>query len=153
MKCREIYREENEAAAERYDLSMERIHEICTETMNDKNFEDYFQKTAKFICRIEELLKKVESDWLKTATEEELRVENQALYEDILPEAYERSYANPDYAVEKLGSDFGKLLSFIYTEIRGMIVYAFEERKNDITILCELFIQIYASFWGRDAFL
>ena len=146
MKCRDIYREENEAVSERYELSMERIHEICTEIMDDKNFEDYFQKTAKFICRIEELLRKIESDWLKTAAEEELRVENQALYEDILPEAYERSYANPDYAVEKLGGDCGKLLSFIYTEIRGMIVYAFEERKNEITILCELFIQIYASF-------
>ena len=46
MKCREIYREENEAVAERLELSMERIQEICTEEMNDKNFEDYFQKCA-----------------------------------------------------------------------------------------------------------
>ena len=52
MKCREIYREENEAVAERFELSMERIHEICTEEMSDKNFEEYFQKTAKFICHI-----------------------------------------------------------------------------------------------------
>lgn len=146
MKCRDIYREENEAVTERFELSMERIHEICTETMNDKNFEEYFQKTAKFICRIEKCLKKIEDDWLKTATEEELQTENQALYEDIFPENYEESYANPDYAVKKLGNELGKLLSFIYAEIRGMIVYAFEERKNDITILCELFIQIYASF-------
>ena len=49
MKCREIYREENEAVAERLELSMERIQEICTEQINDKNFEDYFQKCAKFI--------------------------------------------------------------------------------------------------------
>ena len=27
-----------------------------------------------------------------------------------------------------------------------MIVYAFEERKNDITILCELFVQLYTCF-------
>ena len=146
MKCREIYREENEAVLERFELSMERIHQVCTEEMNDKNFEDYFQKTAKFICQIEELLKKVENDWLKTAAEEELRAENQALYEDILPEAYEKSYANPDYAVEKLGNDFGKLFSFVLAEIRGMIVYAFEERKSDITTLCELFIQLYTCF-------
>ena len=85
MKCREIYREQNEAMAERFELSMERIREICTEEMHDKNFEEFFQRTAKFICRIEDLLKKVEQDWLKTATEEELRAENQALYEDILP--------------------------------------------------------------------
>ena len=146
MKCREIYREQNEAMTERFELSMERIREICTEEMHDKNFEEFFQRTAKFICRIEDLLKKVEQDWLKTATEEELRAENQALYEDILPEFYEKSFANPDYAVEKLGEDYGKLFSFVYTEIRGMIVFAFEERKEDITILCELFLQLYTWF-------
>ncbi len=146
MKCREIYREENEAVLERLELSMERIQEICTEEMNDKNFEDYFQKCAKFICHINELLRKIEKDWLKSASEEELVAENQWLYEDILPENYGSSYANPDYAVEKLGSDYGKLLSFLYTEIRGMIVYAFEERKAEITILCELFLQIYTCF-------
>ena len=76
MKCREIYREENEAVAERLELSMERIQEICTEKMNDKNFEDYFQKCANFICHINELLEKIEKDWLKSASEEELRTEN-----------------------------------------------------------------------------
>ena len=53
MKCREIYKEENEAIAERFELSMERIREICSEEMTDKNFEEYFKRTAKFICRIE----------------------------------------------------------------------------------------------------
>ena len=59
MKCREIYKEENEAVAERFELSMGRIREICTEEMEDKNFEAYFKKTAKFICHIEELVEKV----------------------------------------------------------------------------------------------
>ena len=146
MKCREIYREENEAVLERFELSMERIREISTEKMQEKNFEEYFQKVAKFICRIEELMGKIENDWLKTASEEELREENQRLYKDILPENYRESFANPDAAVAKLGEDYGKLLSFVYTEIRGMIVYAFEERKMEITILCELFVQLYTCF-------
>ena len=143
MKCREIYREENESVVERYELSMERIQSICTEEMKDKNLEEYFQRTAKFICRIQKLLEKIENDWLKTAAEEELKAENQALYEDVLPEHYDTSFGNPDYAVEKLGNDYGKLLSFVYAEIRGMIVYAFEERKQEITILCELFVQLH----------
>ena len=146
MKCREIYREENEAAAERFELSMERIGQICTEEMNEKNFEDYFKRTAKFICRIGKLLEKIEQDWLKEASEEELKAENKALYEELLPDNYDTSYANPDHAVSRLGADYGKLFSFVYAEIRGMIVYAFEERKADITILCELFIQLYTCF-------
>ena len=75
MKCREIYREENEAIAERFELSMERIREICSEEMADKNFEEYFKRTAKFICRMEKLVEKIENDWLKTASEEELKEE------------------------------------------------------------------------------
>ena len=146
MKCREIYREENEAVAERYELSMERIREIAAEKIADENFDDYFKKTAAFICHIEKLVEKIENNWLQTASEEELKAENAFLYEEILPENYEVCYGNPDYAVAKLGSDYGKLLSFLYSEIRGMIVYAFEERKADITILCELFVQVYTCF-------
>lgn len=146
MKCREIYREANEAVAERYEISMERIREICNEELNEKGFEEYFKRTAEFIVKIGQLLENIEKDWLKTASEEELRRENEALYGDILPENYEKSFANPDYAVEKLGEDYGKLLSFVYAEIRGMIVYAFEERKEEITILCELFLQLHTCF-------
>ena len=46
--------------------------------MEEKNFEEFFTRTAKFICHIEELLGKIEQDWLKTATEEELRAIQEA---------------------------------------------------------------------------
>lgn len=146
MKCREIYREENKAAAERYELSMERIRQIAEETLTQQGFTEYFQRTAKFIGQIAVLLEKVENDWLKTASEEELKEENQKLYEEILPEHYEHSFCNPEYAVEKLGEDYGPLFSFVNVQIREMIIYAFEERKMDITILCELFVQMYTCF-------
>ncbi len=146
MKERDIYQEENEMVAERLELSMERIRQVCTEEMIDKNFEDFFQKTAKFICHIQELIEKFEDGWLQNASKEELREENKLLYEEILPSNYGTSYANPDYAVKMLGEDYGKLFGFVYTEIRGMIVYAFEGRKAEITYLCELFIQLYTWF-------
>lgn len=56
---------------------------------------------------------------------------------------YEYSYANPDYATEKLGEEYGRLLCFLYTELRGTLVYAYERRLFDITIALELFIEIY----------
>ena len=64
----------------------------------------------------------------------------------IFPENYAESYANPAYAVERLGEVHGRILSFLYTELRGMIAYKFEERLEDITILHELFIEIYNCF-------
>jgi hypothetical protein len=77
---------------------------------------------------------------------EELRTLNYDLYEDVLEDHYESSYAYPRYAVNKLGRKYGKLLSFLYTEIRGLIVYAFECRIFDMTIYLELFIEIYNFF-------
>lgn len=59
---------------------------------------------------------------------------------------YETSYANPAYAVKMLGEDFGGPLCFLYTECRALIAYAFEGRLADMTILLELFVEIYTCF-------
>ena len=60
--------------------------------------------------------------------------------------AYEQSFANPSYAVQMLGEGVGQILSFIYTEIRGMIVYAFEGREEELLIHMELFLQIHSEY-------
>ena len=41
----------------------------------------------------------------------QLQERNHRLYEDILPEHYEESFANPDYAVKELGEGYGQILS------------------------------------------
>ena len=71
---------------------------------------------------------------------------NYQLYEDILPEHYETSFGNPAFAANELGLEYGQLLSYLYAEIRGEIVFAFEQRLMDITILNETFIEIYNLF-------
>lgn len=48
--------------------------------------------------------------------------------------------------MKELGEVHGRILSFLYTEIRGLIVFAFEQRWEDILILCELFIEVYNCF-------
>lgn len=147
MDYRILLREENEAVRERYELSMERIRAMETEEMGAP-YGDFFRKTARFIGQIEALTaRRASGDGRKEERSlEELAAENRALYEDILPERYGESYANPDYAAEKLGEGFGPLLSFLYTEIRGDIVYAFEMRLENITILNEIFLEVYSQF-------
>lgn len=150
MKNSEIYQEENQAVEERYEISMERIREIMDQGTSSEKFSDYFQKTAAFILQMKEVYEKIENGWLESAPEEELKQLNQEMYQDILGDHYETSYGNPAYAVKMLGSDYGQLFSFVYTEIRGMIVYAFESRKQDITILNELFLQLYTCFGEEE---
>ena len=57
---------------------------------------------------------------------EELQEQNHELYQDILPENYENSYGNPAYAQKMLG-EYGKVFTFLYTELHGTIAYAFEK--------------------------
>ncbi|KAB1441013.1 aminopeptidase [Candidatus Galacturonibacter soehngenii] len=146
MKYYELFKEENDNIMERYELSMERIESILDENSVDMPFLDFFHRTARFILQIKDLVKMVQQDELKQKTLDELKTLNHALYEEILGPNYDKSYANPTYAVKMLGEDYATYLSFLYAEIRGMIVYAFESRLTDITIHNELFIEIYNLF-------
>lgn len=152
MSYREIYQKDNELAEERFELVCERIRQAaeCPETQ--ETYADYFQKTAEFILLTAEVLKLQCQGALEHRTMEECEDLNRRLYADILPRqeaeagGYEASYANPAYAVKKLGEDFGGLLCFLYTECRALIAYAFEGRLADMTILLELFVAIYTCF-------
>ncbi|WP_394917742.1 aminopeptidase [uncultured Robinsoniella sp.] len=138
--------DEEKIYQERYDLCMERIAQIASEETVAAPFVDYFQKMASFIMQMKELFEKIcsgEPDGYSCEQWEEL---NHSLYEDILPENYADSYGNPDYAVRKLGEIHGRILSFLYTELRGMIAFAFEGRMWDMVIICEVFIEIYNCF-------
>ncbi len=131
---------------ERYDLIRERIQRIQKEESVKASYGDYFRKTAEFILMVDQLYEKIKTGWLESATQQELEENNHMLYQDILPENYGTSYGNPVYAQKMLGEEFGPLLSFLYTEIRGMIVFAYEKRLFDMTVVLELFVQIYNLF-------
>lgn len=146
MDYRELFKEENEQVKERYELAIERIGQIPEEKTTKEPYRSYFITMAEFMKRAGALFEEVGNLKWKNASLEELMNQNASLYEDILPANYERSYGNPAFAVKELGRDFGRLFSMLYTEFRGMIVFAFEQRLYDLTILCELFIEIYNLF-------
>lgn len=138
---------------ERYELTFDRIRQISEACdIKNENFNEYFKRTAQFIVQMNNLKRKVDYGILKNASLEELQLLNKKLYEDVLSStgAYDSSFANPVYACEKLGEDYGRLMSFLYVEIRGMIVYAYEKRTAYMTALAELFVEIYCMFEGNS---
>ncbi|MGN0382630.1 MAG: aminopeptidase [Eubacterium sp.] len=145
MKYSILFKTENEAVRERYELAFNRIELIPEEKSVQPPFRDYFIRTAEFLLKMRELVNIMSTDKFCRMSLNEHEQLNYELYADILPDNYEVSYANPEYAVRKLGR-YGKMLSYLYTEIRGMIVYAFEHRLVDITINAELFLEIYNMF-------
>ncbi len=127
---------------ERYQLAEGRICEIVKVQEIANEYKEYFKKTAEFIQLVLDAYKNV-----GVLTQmDELRAQNRALYEDISIDHYEQSYANPTYACDKFGVEYGQLLSFLAVEIRSMISYAFETRQEDLTIRMELFVEIYNLF-------
>ena len=132
--------------AERYELAAERIRQIPEEESVRFPFRMYFQEISEFLKMLLTLEKEIEKGDYEKRSMEELKEWNHKLYEDILPENYETSYANPAYAVKILGKEFGQILSFLYAELRGGIPYIFEEKKEYFTILMELFVEIYNCF-------
>ena len=135
---------------ERFSLMKERIREISGEEVVKEPYGTYFKTTAAFIMQVADLHKKLQQGWLEGAELPELEANNQKLYEDILPQNYGHSYGNPTWAAETLGEEFGQLLSFLYTEIRGLIVFAYEDRLFDMTVAMELFVQIYNLFEDEE---
>ncbi|BCN29834.1 aminopeptidase [Anaeromicropila herbilytica] len=137
---------QNVEMKERYDLAIERVELILGEDSVKEPYRDYFTKVASFIMQIRDLVSLIQKNELKDYNLEDLKKLNYELYQDIEGSHYESSYANPAYAKEKLGENYGEVLTFLYTEIRGMIAYAYEKRLFDIVIHLELFIEVYNYF-------
>lgn len=131
---------------ERYNLAIDRMKAIIEEKTVAEPYREYFQHVARFILKLDELKQNVESGKQKEMSEEELQEEMKDLYADELEANYEKSYANPAYAVSVLGGEVGSFLSAVYTEIRGSISYVQEQRMEYVVIGAELLIEIYNKF-------
>lgn len=138
---------------ERYGLAFERIKQINSECdILQDGFCEYFKRVSGFIIEMDKLKHNIDTKCYENAALEELQRVNTDLYKDVLDstDAYDKSFANPSYACERLGLDYGRLLSFLYIEIRGMIVYAYEKRTAQMTAVAELFVEIYCMFEQAD---
>lgn len=129
------------AYAERLSLCRERLSELLRETeagAEQTGQNDYFRHLAEFA----EL---VLSEYDENTRRADASV-NAALYRDISPAHYAESYADPAYAVRKLGEGYGQLLSAWYAEFRGLIPYAYERNTKHLAVMLETFIQLYNAF-------
>ena len=149
-KLSELQKEKNEQCTQRHELAVERLRTIVTEETVNAAYISYFQDCTLFLLELENTRKKLEDGSWDSLSLEEKRSLNRILYSDIIGEKYQTSYANQDYACEKLGQEMGKLLSLLYTEIRAGIPYVFEQRKDYLTILYELFLEVYTCFEGMS---
>lgn len=130
----------------RYRIAMERIREIPGENAVDPGFVEYFEQGARWFMLIKEHEDFLASGEAGTCSLETLRNKNRQLYEEIFPGEYDHSYANPEYAVRRLGSDYGAVLSSLRYEIRSVIPFVYRKERERFLIRAELFLEVYTSF-------
>ncbi|MBQ7562843.1 MAG: aminopeptidase [Lachnospiraceae bacterium] len=136
---------------ERYELSTERIREICGEKQLEEPYYSYFSAVADFLLCVTSVYEGLENFELCKPNSLDLKAVNSELFRDIIGENYEKSYANPEFTL-KIAIDNGcnqklwQMLCFLYTELRGLIPYAFEGDLETLVRYLELFIEVYCSF-------
>ena len=123
-----------------------RISEIPEENCLEGQWKEYFKKNAEYLLKMVK-----ENEWVlsgkeKEASLEELKQHNFEMYEDILPQNYENSFANPAFAAECFGKEFGQLLSFLAAELRSFPAFVYENDREAMTIRMELFLEVYHAF-------
>lgn len=121
----------------RYELALARLREIAEGADEVREpFADFFRAAARFLLLLDQSRDRA------VHTKEE----NAALYRDVLPENYEKSYLNPTWAAAELGKEFGALLSCLFYELRSAIPFVFAGEDERALIRYELFLQIHAAF-------
>ena len=135
MKYLELIKESNEELQERYELVKERVAELAQDASDAGKYADYFEKTAQYLVLLDTIVNGARG---KEVIEK--------LYADIVGDAYTTSYANPTYAVSKLGREYGQLFSAVFAKFISLHRYLCE---GDITYLCiysELLVELYGYF-------
>lgn len=149
---------------ERWNLCIERIGEIQSETSLQTKWGSYFREVASFVLNAAALCDVVDEDFetepdrrrkepLYSKKNQEIWNEKtiECLYNGLQEKNYVNSYLNPDYAVEKFGKRMGQLLSFVYAEMYALPVYAAEADLFEILIRMEWFVELYCICMQEDA--
>ena len=147
MNYRDQLYEDPAGMRDRYERSLERLRKIAVtgpggEMPSVAGYYRFFPETARFLFRCADTMNRIGDGSFFTRSRDELAQENQSFYQDIMPEHYVSSFANPAYAVSELGEDYGRILCFLYTELRSMRTYVFEQDYTGAVLLIELFLAV-----------
>lgn len=144
-----FYREENSKILDRYEKNLEIIKDICLETKQFEEFGElkelykFFNHTGKLILKLDNIENTLDEEYFNSKSFEELKHKNYELYEELIGDNYNKSYANPKYVVEVLGEGLGQLLSAFYVRIREGISHAFKNRIFSLDENNQIFVEIF----------
>ena len=127
MSFREINHKNNEEYWERLELVMERIEAVSEEEASsvEELYRGYFFEMSELFLVLYKLAEASLSGKLAEISTLEGKKINRRLYLDV-QEDYADSYANPAYAVSKMGWEYGPLLSALDARLHGIYTSCME---------------------------
>ncbi len=143
MSYRELLEETNNLHQERYELVMDKIKEIVEEPSVDGAVADYFKEVVQFLIDLSNVK-------TKAADLNEAEAQNDKIYGRIRKDNYKSTFLNPEYAVDRLGNEYGQVLSVVYSRLFMEINYVFMGDIRALCIYAELIVELYNYFEGDE---
>lgn len=151
MKClKEYYRDLNDKIIDDYLDDIEKIKEIKRETENilengseKKEYYSFFNHTSKLILKLAQVENDVSKDYFSDNSFDNLLEINKDLYNELLGDNYEKSYANPAYAAAVFGDKYGQLMSYFYCLYMKYVDHAFSHRIYKMEECNRVFVEVY----------
>ncbi|MBQ9511740.1 MAG: aminopeptidase [Lachnospiraceae bacterium] len=102
----------------------------------------YIETVNDFLARVEDAYSFVTGEDAHNAPLTKWQELNHGLYEDVLPEHYEVSFANPAYAVSCFDAPLGQALSALLYELRTVISFVFDKDREAIDVRMRLWKEV-----------
>ena len=135
---------------ERFELARQRIREISEDSdIAFKEFSDFFMLISGQITYVLDLMDEMKGEDYYKKSIDDLREDNRLLFSQVLPEFYEESFTNPDYAEEKLGIYSG-ILCFVAAELVYLPHLIIDGNMFNVLVLLELFLELYSMFSDEE---
>ncbi len=169
MNYQKLVRGIMEAYGERLQLAAERLREIADAPGLGGAFDDYFKEAAGYLLGQERIFREAgaqgtgaqtvgaqetsaqeagarETSAQAAGTQEAAergREYNRILYGPFLPGNYEKSFADPAYAVKRLGKEFGQMFSAVFARMQTGVPHLMEGNAQELCLYAELLIELY----------
>ena len=144
MSFNKLVEIENKKTETSYLQSIETIKAIWEKLKDDESkYNSYLFQIADKILYFAELERELTDEYFQQNSLESLQKTNLEFYEEVMPENYVESYANPEYSVKIFGEETGAMLSAFYTSFRNYVTYSFQHQRFQMEKWNKLFIDVY----------
>lgn len=144
MSFKKLVDLQNQKIETSYQESLETIKTIWEKLKDDETkFGSYLFLIADKILYFGELEAELTATYHQQNSLEALQKTNREFFAEILPENYETSFANPVYAVQVFGKEFGATFSVYYIAYRNYLNHAFLHQRFRMEKWNKLFIDVY----------